>query len=268
MRRQLPSTVRYFQPFKDAVTTTIAATTSVFELTELIKKALPGDQFTITDPVTQQQRAASFAQWVISRIDLGDLEKAKRQVTNEIIGRVYAIIDDTVPKSKIITPWDIQMAILRAGYLGHFFDTVGNAVVKDLLAEARKRPGFLPVELVTSVASQTELLAEEFAVGMALAQMEVAKLNSVPALNYRFMGEGFDGDLSEIVKDSRYYDVSKPYNAAVGTFLVWFNTSNLILGVDYYCKIVGFLTANLIPTYSIGTDPTPRPITEVIGAAR
>ena len=271
MRTHLPSTERYFQPFKDCVTNTIQATTSVLELTELLKKTLPGDQFTLLDPNTQQSYAASFGQWLIARINILELAKAKQQVINEIIGRIYSIIVLIVPKSKLITMWDVQVAIISASYLTHFFQTVGDAAIKESIAYALAGPAHLPTEISSSTfTAQTVPLTEEYIVGLKVAQAELAKLYTIDAaqnLILKYNGISIEDDISQIIKDSRYYDVTRTYNTVIGTFRVWFTTVNLLLGAHYYCSALFNTPSSVLMTsYFIGTDLSPHPIGPVVGA--
>jgi hypothetical protein len=259
---------------------TIRTTTSILELTELLKKTFPGDQFMVMDPNTRLNVPSSFGQWLISRINIGDLNTAKQQVVNEILGRIYTIATDTTAKSKIITPWDVQVAILRASYITHFFETVGNGEIQALIRDAKLQPGFLPITVKLSEASITQPFAEEFIVGILLAQKglmatdaanigqaQVIMKDPLPSLTFEFMGKDISGEIETILNDTRYYDVRRPFNTSVAGLMMWFNSGNLPLGVDYYCKIVGRPTSEIMVGYSTGMDPAIYSIDAVVNPA-
>lgn len=281
IRRQLPSTVKYFQPFIDCVTSTVRATKSTLELTELLKNTLPGDQYTIVDQ-HGQKIPASFGQWLIARINLRDKETAQQQAINEILGRINSIVTDTIPKSKVITPWDIQYAILRASYLVYFFETVGDTNIKTLIRDAKATPGHLPITLTTTTSLVTVLVPEEFVTGLWVTQKELTSaaqrgaqfpINGVTTtlqmpvqLTCKFMDEDLSADLDDLLKDTRYYDVHRPYNTTVINVPMWFLTVNFLLGVDYSCKLANVPIGVVAVGYSIGTDPTSHDVQAVINS--
>lgn len=258
MRTHLPSTIHYLKPYTDSINTTILATTSVAALTDLIKTRLPYDKFDLVN--------VSFGQWIISRIDLGDLKRAQQQVINEIIGRIYQIITTATPRSKLVTPWDVHAAIMGTPYMLYFFQSTGDQVIQDHMLKYGSQPTLLPTALVLIDGTGTIQagLSEEFIVGCWLCQLQ--SINGGKAQRFTIAFDGYDigADISSIAADTRYFNTDRRYNSKVGDTYMWYTSPDFIKGVEYYSKFAQVPIDTLVKTYSVGFDPSNRPVTELL----